>query len=503
MAYKALYRAYRPRRFSELKGQSAIAEILKNQVRLGEPSHAYLFVGPRGTGKTSTAKILASALNCLNPQDGEPCLECENCLDALNDAMLDIMEIDAASNNGVDNAREIREKINLLPVKGKYKIYIIDEVHELTDSAFNALLKTLEEPPSYGIFILATTELHKLPKTILSRCQRFDFRHIDDSSIIERMKEVLADLGKTADEEALAQIAEAADGGLRDALTILDQCTILGEHIDMPVVLEVLNLTDRQSMLALLRALRDYDEALALSMLEQIVNSGVEPANLAAQLLQALRNVLRTAMTGEQGPYTEVAQGWDKGAIIRCLEGYAEAERAMRYSAKPAIQLEVATLKLLLPEAEQGAEPAQRMTKLERKVETLAAELAAGPQIPAPREKAPTQPAERKKKPVIQMSEDGGALLERLKEAFQKDAAASVFLDKLKIAGTEGGRLIVTADSASTLRMLEESTIKGAIEEKAQELTGRSMALEIVMPEDERRILELYSNENIDIIYDE
>lgn len=499
MAYKALYRAYRPRRFSELKGQAAIGEILKNQVRAGEPSHAYIFIGPRGTGKTSTAKILASALNCQNPQDGEPCLECENCLDAMNDAMLDILEIDAASNNGVDNAREIREKINLVPVKGKYKIYIIDEVHELTDSAFNALLKTLEEPPSYGIFILATTELHKLPKTILSRCQRFDFRHIDESSIVARMREVLDDIGKTADQDALAQIAETADGGLRDALTILDKCTILGDHIDMAIVLEVLNLTDRRSMTAFLGALRDYDEALALSTMENILNSGVEPANLAAQILQTLRSVLRSAMTKEEGPFADLAREWDKGELIRAMEVYAEAENKMRFSAKPAIQLELATMKLLLPEAE-APEQSARMTKLEKKMAALQAGQIAQPVQAQPAEE---KSAEKKKKPSIKMSLDDENLVNRLKEAFQKDAATLVFLDKIKLAATDGARLVVTSDSASTLRMLEESSIKEKIEAAIEELTGKGAVLEVVMPEDERRILELYSNENIDIIYDE
>ena len=180
-SYRAIYRQFRPRRFSEITGQKTVVKVLRNQVRTGSPAHAYLFAGQRGTGKTSAARILAMALNCLDPHDGEPCLECANCRDALQDSMIDIIEIDAASNNGVDNARDIREKVNLVPVAGRYKIYIIDEVHMLSPAAFNALLKTLEEPPEYAVFILATTELQKVPRTVLSRCQRFDFKSLTDA----------------------------------------------------------------------------------------------------------------------------------------------------------------------------------------------------------------------------------------------------------------------------------------------------------------------------------
>ena len=224
MAYKALYRQFRPRRFADLKGQDMIARVLKNQIMAGEPAHAYLFSGPRGTGKTSTAKILAMALNCLHPEGGEPCLVCENCRAALSDAMIDMIEMDAASNNGVDNARDIRDKAGLLPTRGKYKVYIIDEVHMLTGQAFNALLKTLEEPPAHVVFILATTELDALPKTVLSRCLRFDFKFIDRREVVERMQEVLRATGGEAEEDALYEIAEASEGAMRDALTILEKC---------------------------------------------------------------------------------------------------------------------------------------------------------------------------------------------------------------------------------------------------------------------------------------
>ena len=248
MAYKALYRQFRPRRFADLKGQDMIARVLKNQIMAGEPAHAYLFSGPRGTGKTSTAKILAMALNCLHPEGGEPCLVCENCRAALSDAMIDMIEMDAASNNGVDNARDIRDKAGLLPTRGKYKVYIIDEVHMLTGQAFNALLKTLEEPPAHVVFILATTELDALPKTVLSRCLRFDFKFIDRREVVERMQEVLRATGGEAEEDALYEIAEASEGAMRDALTILEKCCAFGVRVDRDIVASVLGRASGEAM---------------------------------------------------------------------------------------------------------------------------------------------------------------------------------------------------------------------------------------------------------------
>ena len=276
MAHKALYRRFRPRRFEDLKGQEVVATVLKNQVSAGEPSHAYLFSGPRGTGKTSTAKILACALNCLNPQDGEPCLECENCKAALEDAMIDIIEMDAASNNSVENARDIRDKAGLLPAKGKYKVYIIDEVHMLTGSAFNALLKTLEEPPAHVVFILATTELAALPKTVLSRCQRFDFRRIEEGDIAARLEEVAQNVGVKAQKSALMQIAAASDGALRDALTILDQCCSFSSEIDEELVSQVLGYAGYTALYALIAAMAEYDERAALAQLTAILDGGIE-----------------------------------------------------------------------------------------------------------------------------------------------------------------------------------------------------------------------------------
>ena len=232
MSYQALYRKYRPQTFSDVVGQEHITETLKNELSAGKVTHAYLFTGTRGTGKTSTAKILAKAVNCLNPKNGDPCLECESCLSVANGENTDIVEIDAASNNSVDSIRELRDQVNFAPASSKYRVYIIDEVHMLTISAFNALLKTLEEPPEHVIFILATTEVHKLPATILSRCQRFDFRRIDPERICERIQYIAGKEGLTVTDGAASLIAAAADGGMRDALSILDLCASGSKNID-------------------------------------------------------------------------------------------------------------------------------------------------------------------------------------------------------------------------------------------------------------------------------
>ena len=223
MAYKTLYRVFRPKTFDEVYGQQHITDILKKQVMTGQVAHAYLFYGPRGTGKTSTAKIFANAINCLAPQDGNPCGKCEVCAGVANEAFVDIVEIDAASNNSVDNVRDIREKVSLLPALGKYKVYIIDEVHMLSSGAFNALLKTLEEPPAHAVFILATTEIRKLPATILSRCQRYDFKRITEEDIVARLREVAEKTGLQYEEDALTMIAQSAEGAMRDALSVMDR----------------------------------------------------------------------------------------------------------------------------------------------------------------------------------------------------------------------------------------------------------------------------------------
>ncbi len=292
MAYQALYRKYRPQTFSDVVGQEHITETLKSELSSVKIVHAYLFTGTRGTGKTSCAKILANAVNCLNSKDGDPCLECESCKAILQDKNTDIVEMDAASNNGVDNIRELKEKISFAPSSSKYRVYIIDEVHMLSQGAFNALLKTLEEPPKHVIFILATTEVHKLPATILSRCQRFDFRRIETSKICERLQFVAKNEELTLTDSAAALIASAADGGMRDALSILDLCASASKNIDEQTVESVCAMAGNEYLLELTDFINQKDTENAVLMLEKLHNSSVDMLRLLGELISHFRDLM-------------------------------------------------------------------------------------------------------------------------------------------------------------------------------------------------------------------
>ena len=294
MSYMALYRKFRPTRFSEVKGQDHIVKTLENQMRTGRIGHAYLFCGTRGTGKTTVAKILAKAVNCEHPVDGEPCGECEVCKAIAEGSSMNVIEIDAASNNGVDNIREIKEQVQYSPATGKYKVYIIDEVHMLSIGAFNALLKTLEEPPEYVIFILATTEVHKIPITILSRCQHYDFKRISIETITARMQELMDTEQIEVEDKALRYIAKAADGSMRDALSLLDQCIAfyLGQKLTYDHVLEVLGAVDTDVFSKLLRNVIGRNVAAVLDIVEELVMQGRELTQLVGDFTWYLRNLL-------------------------------------------------------------------------------------------------------------------------------------------------------------------------------------------------------------------
>ncbi len=292
MAYQALYRKYRPKTFSDVVGQEHITDTLRNELSEGKIVHAYLFTGTRGTGKTTCAKILSKAINCLNSKDGNPCGECEMCRAISEESVTDICEIDAASNNGIDDIRELREQVNFSPVTAKYRVYIIDEVHMLSISAFNGLLKTLEEPPEHVVFILATTEVHKLPATILSRCQRFDFRRIDPERIIERLKFVAESEGLTLTDDAASLIAGAADGGMRDALSILDLCASSSSNIDENVVANVCAMAGNDYLLALADKIKQKDTEGAIMMLDKLHNSSVDMLRLLNELIGHYRDLM-------------------------------------------------------------------------------------------------------------------------------------------------------------------------------------------------------------------
>ncbi len=290
--YQVLYRKYRPKVFSDVVGQTHITTTLSKEIETGKISHAYLFTGSRGTGKTTCAKILSKAVNCLHPVDGNPCNECEICRGLESGAILDVVEIDAASNNGVENIRDIREEINFTPASCKYRVYIIDEVHMLSIGAFNALLKTLEEPPAHVKFILATTEVHKLPVTILSRCQRFDFKRVTPEAMAQRMNYIASQEGFTIDEEAASLIARIADGGMRDALSLLDQCTGHGKHITSDIVISVAGMTGKDHLFALADAVKSKDSATALRIISDLYQDSCDMERLCADMINHFRSLM-------------------------------------------------------------------------------------------------------------------------------------------------------------------------------------------------------------------
>ena len=292
MSYKALYRKYRPDTFSEVVGQEHITETLKSELDSGKVFHAYLFTGTRGTGKTSCAKILAKAVNCLSLIGGDPCCECDACRAIADGAVMDIVEIDAASNNSVENIRELREQVAFTPANAKYRVYIIDEVHMLTISAFNALLKTLEEPPPHVIFILATTEVHKLPATILSRCQRFDFKRIDADKICERIKFIANNEGFSITDDATAMIAAIADGGMRDALSVLDLCVSASREIDEETVAKVCGMAGNEHLIKMADAIKLGDREAALVLLDKLYGASVDMLRLLDDMISHYRNLM-------------------------------------------------------------------------------------------------------------------------------------------------------------------------------------------------------------------
>lgn len=325
MAYVALYRKWRPQGFDSLVGQEAVRTALTNALETGRIAHAYLFAGPRGTGKTSTAKILAKAVNCEHGPTPNPCNKCQNCVRINDGTSMDVFEIDAASNRGIDEIRDLREKVAFAPVNGRYKVYIIDEVHMLTTEAFNALLKTLEEPPPHVIFILATTEPHKIPATIHSRCQRFDFKRVTDSDIVKRLRKVADGSGIAADDDALQLIAVQADGGMRDALSLLDQCGVMAERVSAETVRSVLGIVGREALRELVKAVGEGNVPKSLELLEALLAGGKDVKQIITELAEYLRAVLLYKASPE---YREIYLTDTKEAIA-AMEGLFSTDRLM------------------------------------------------------------------------------------------------------------------------------------------------------------------------------
>lgn len=382
MSYQALYRAWRPETFSEICGQDAITRTLKRQVMTGRIAHAYLFCGTRGTGKTTAAKVLSRAINCLNPRDGDPCGECEVCQALKQERSMDVLEIDAASNNGVDEIRDLREKIKYPPALTRYKVYIIDEVHMLSTGAFNALLKTLEEPPGHAVFILATTEPQRLPATILSRCQRFDFHRISMDVIIERLKVVLAGIGRSASQEALTEIARAAEGAMRDALSLLDVCLSYTDgEVSGQLARDVLGTAGRSAMFEFVDALIDGDAGSALTQIDQVMRQGSDPQVFIRDTIAHLRGVMLAGavqdglaglleITPEDAErFMDQSRRMNADALERMLGLFMRAEPDTKWASRPRTMLELAAVRACHPEKEADATVWERLDRVEKLVE--------------------------------------------------------------------------------------------------------------------------------------
>lgn len=492
MEYTALYRKLRPKTFSGVIGQEHIVKTLLNQLNSGRVSHAYLFCGTRGTGKTSTAKIFAKAINCESPQGGEPCGQCEMCRAADLGRSFNIFEIDAASNNGVENIRELRDEVNYPPAVGRFKVYIIDEVHMLSLAAFNALLKTLEEPPAHVVFILATTDPQKVPVTILSRCQRFDFKRISSDMVFETLKSYMTEEGVNITDDALRVISGVCDGAMRDALSILDRCIsyYYGEEITKDKVLEVIGSVDKTVFFELAEAVCRFDTVKSLETVEKCSLEGWDLNRFVSEFIVHLRNVLLAKQEGVVGAaldYSEEnvkrlrkqASGIESARLIELISGFSELLNNMKYSDSVKIMLEVYIVKITNPAADGESSLLSRIEQLEK----IAAEgvLAAAPAI---KTEAAVKFAEETKALKKAAPADIDKVIKEFGKirAYFKKPPFSIFVKELKAGYLNGDKIYLVCVSPA----LYDFCLKRlwAFEEAAKEVFGFELKFEPILSED-------------------
>ena len=483
MSYQALYRKFRPQEFSEVKGQDHIVTTLKNQIKTGRIGHAYLFTGTRGTGKTTMAKLFAKAVNCEHPlEDGSPCGECSCCQAANKGTSMNVIELDAAAHTGVDDVRQIIEEVSYPPTEGNYKVYIIDEVHELSGSAFNALLKTLEEPPSYVIFILATTEVHKIPITIMSRVQRYDFHRISIETIQGRLRELADSEGITVEDKALYYIAKAGDGSMRDAISLLDQCIAfyIGEELTYDKVLKNLGAVDTEIFSKLLRAVISHNTKEAIDVVEEIVTLGRALDQFVSDFIWYLRNLM--LLTGDANMedalemssenlarLKEEAAMVDMEVVMRYIRITSELLAQMKYSTQKRVMLEVAIVKLCTPQMEEDYESLiDRLNLLEHKVEDgvpMAAPVAV-PGMAAP------EPVKKKELPKA-VAEDVKKALREWKNFLNQieNGLLQTFLRSGKATVEESGEFVVVFDAHDMKQQTAYDSLKAREDEISAKLS--------------------------------
>lgn len=501
MGYTALYRKWRPQGFEGVMGQQHIVRTLRNQIKADKIAHAYLFCGTRGTGKTTNAKIFGKAVNCQSPIDGSPCNTCPTCQIINENRSMNIIEIDAASNNGVDNIREIREEVKYTPTEGRYKVYIIDEVHMLSTGAFNALLKTLEEPPSHVIFILATTEPHKIPATILSRCQRYDFKRIDISTIADTLTHYMNEEQIVIEDKAVRYIAKVADGSMRDALSILDQCIAfyLGQEITLDKVLDVLGAVDTQIFIDMVEAISTKDARACMEFVSQIIMQGRDISQFIMDLISHLRNILilKSVTDGTQildmskeniDAIKEQADKLSEESVIYYIKIFSELEAKIKYASSKRILLEVELMKLCQPSMDNSA-----MGLLER-IKDLEEKLEKGVQVVQAVGQAPAKEAEKKTVPKMKpLTKAVPADIKKVIENWELlvntfTGIGKALIREAKPTFMEDGFLYIVCKDDVGKGFLAQEDIFSKINEELESMGDRQFSLKII-DADEYRML--------------
>ncbi len=536
MSYQALYRKWRPDNFNDVKGQDTIVTTLRNQINADRIGHAYLFCGTRGTGKTSVAKIFAKAVNCEHPVNGNPCGECPTCKAIAAGTSMNVIEIDAASNNGVDNIRQIREEVQYSPTEGRFKVYIIDEVHMLSIGAFNALLKTLEEPPAYVIFILATTEVAKIPITILSRCQRYDFHRITIETIADRLSELMKAEGLNVEDKAIKYVAKAADGSMRDALSLLDQCLAfyLGKDLKYENVLDVLGAVDTTVFSKMLSTILSGDVAVCMSLMEDLIIQGRDLSQFVTDFIWYLRNLLLIKSTKDADRIEDVievsadnlqdlkkdAQNVDIDTLMYYIRVLSELSNDLKFSTQKRVKTEITFIKLMRPAMDNShdiGDVVSRVTMLEGQLQKVLDDIKSGRLVSVAgtagdqasiQQPVPKKPAEKRVYDAV--PEDVKAIAASWRDIVSTidDPINQTFLQSAHVTLAEDGiSLEIMVESISAYNSLSRQEVIDSIENVIEERTGVRVSIKVTKLNDDEdfhsRFVDLKELVGIDIEVDD